>query len=81
MGKLENSPNDIKLLEKINKILNILLNIVPELDLQTAQNILFVLTKKRYPEMKQKAQSGDETAKNWCTHFNNLANYLGVKAD
>jgi hypothetical protein len=81
MGKLENSPNDIRLLEKINKILNILLNLVPELDLQTAQNILFVLTKKKYPEMKQKAQSGDENAKSWCTQFNSLANYLGIKAD
>jgi hypothetical protein len=81
MGKLENSPTNIKLIEKINSILSILLTIVTDLDLQTAQNILFVIIKERYPEIKQKAQAGDETAKNWCIQFQNLANYLGVKAD
>ncbi|MEN6383735.1 MAG: DUF3536 domain-containing protein [Phycisphaerales bacterium] len=81
MGKLANSPDEIKLIEKINMTLSILLDIVPELDLQTAQNLLFILTKKKYPEMKQKAQTGDETAANWCKEFNNLANFLGIKAD
>ncbi|OHB49402.1 MAG: hypothetical protein A2Y10_19420 [Planctomycetes bacterium GWF2_41_51] len=81
MGKLENSPDDIKLIDKISNVLGILLEIVPELNLQTAQNILFVIIKNKFPEMNIKAKSGDEKAKIWCEHFQTLANYLGVKVD
>jgi alpha-amylase/alpha-mannosidase (GH57 family) len=81
MAKLKNSPGDIKLLEKISTGLGILLNIVPELDLQTAQNIFYDLTKTQYSDMKQKCQIADKTAQDWCRHFHNLANYLGVKID
>lgn len=81
MGKLQNAPNDLKLLEKITTTLGILLNVVSELDLQTAQNILFIIIKKKYPEIKQKAYTGDEEAIHWIEQFNQLANYLGVKAE
>ncbi len=81
MGKLKNSPNDIKLLEKISNGLGILLNIVPELDLQTSQNIFYNLTKTHYSDMKQKCQTGDKTSGNWCSLFQSLANYLGIKVD
>lgn len=81
MGKLENAPGDVRLLEKISTTLDILMDVVPELDLQTAQNILFIIIKKKYPEMNLKAQAGDEIAKKWCLHFTNLANSLGVKVD
>jgi hypothetical protein len=57
------------------------LSIAQELDLQTAQNIFYGITKTNFAEMKQKCQSGDKSASDWCKHFKNLANYLGVKAD
>jgi alpha-amylase/alpha-mannosidase (GH57 family) len=81
MGKLKKTPNDVKLLEKISTGLGIILSIAQELDLQTAQNIFYRITKTSFAEMKQKCQSGDKSASDWCKHFKNLANYLGVKAD
>jgi len=58
-----------------------MLNILPELDLQTAQNIFYRITKTQYPQMKQKCQNGDKSSGDWCRHFHNLANYLGIKVD
>lgn len=81
MGKLENSPEDIKLIDKTSQLIGILLEIVPDLNLHTAQNILFVITRKKYPEMNIKAKSGDQQAQNWCDHFRALSNYLGIKVD
>jgi len=81
MNKFEKYSDDIALLEKISAILGILLSVLPELDLQTAQNILFGVIRQKYPAMIQKANSGDEFAKKWCQNFKNVANYLGVKVD
>ncbi|MGA1979878.1 MAG: DUF3536 domain-containing protein [Sedimentisphaerales bacterium] len=81
MGKFEDSPGDVKLLERISAILGILLTIVPELDLQPAQNVLFKVSREQYPVMIKKAEAGEQIAKKWCEHFKTLANYLGVKVD
>ncbi len=79
MGKFEDSPEDIALLEKIAAMLGILLTIVPELDLQPAQNVLFKVSREQYPLMIKKAEAGEQTAKKWCEHFKTLAYFLGVK--
>jgi hypothetical protein len=81
MDKFEGSPEDVDLLEKISAILGILLTIVPELDLQPAQNVLFKVSKEQYPVMAKKAEAGEQTAKKWCECFKTLANFLGVKVD
>jgi alpha-amylase/alpha-mannosidase (GH57 family) len=81
MGRLEDSPDDAELLEKISAVLAVLLSIIPELDLQFAQNVLFGISRERYPAMIQKLNSGEELAKRWCGHFKTLANYLGVKIE
>jgi len=81
MRKLENTPKDIKMLEKIGMVLQILLELVDELDVQTAQNALFAISKDTYSEMCKKASSGDKTSKRWVELFKNLAHYLGVKVE
>jgi hypothetical protein len=81
MSKFEGSPGDVNLLEKTSSMLGIMLTIVPELDLQPAQNVLFKISGEEYPAMVQKAEAGEQTAKRWCEHFKTLANYLGVKVD
>lgn len=81
MDKFEGSPEDVNLLEKISAILSILLAIIPELDLQPAQNVLFKVSGEQYPVMTKKAEAGEQPAKKWCEYFRTLANYLGVKVD
>jgi hypothetical protein len=79
MTLLKETPENSKLLETIEATVRILLLIVTELNLQTAQNILFDISKKTYPEMSKKAQGGDHASKKWVEHFTKLARYLGVK--
>jgi hypothetical protein len=81
MGRLEVSPEDIDLLETIEATFKILLWAVSQLDLQTAQNIFFAVSKARYADISARADSGDEPAKQWVEHFRNLAQYLDVKVD
>jgi alpha-amylase/alpha-mannosidase (GH57 family) len=77
-NRLAETPEDIELLENIEATIKILLTIVTELDLHTAQNVFFEISKKTFPQMRQKAQAGELTAKKWIEHFGNLSNYLGV---
>jgi alpha-amylase/alpha-mannosidase (GH57 family) len=54
----EQARDDINLLQTIVSALKILKSIVPDMDLQLAQNLLFTIAKEKYPEMKEKANSG-----------------------
>jgi len=79
MEKLEGSPDDVNLLETIEATLRILGALISELDLQMAQNVFFAISRRKYPDMSKKADSGDELAKRWIEHFRNLGGYLGVR--
>jgi alpha-amylase/alpha-mannosidase (GH57 family) len=78
MGKLKNAPEDTEILTKIKKLIDILVHIVPELDLEEAQNIFFAISKKRYNEINKKADSGDPWAKDWINCFHDLADCLQI---
>ena len=79
MSRLQSSPNNLELLEKIEKTLQTFLFVSPKIDLQEAQNIFFALSTDKFPLMRKKADSGDELAGRWVEKFENLANYLTVK--
>jgi alpha-amylase/alpha-mannosidase (GH57 family) len=78
MRRLEDEPGNVNLLETIETAIKILLNLITKLDLQAAQNVFFAISKQIYPEMNEKADSGQATAKKWVEHFRNLAHYLDV---
>jgi hypothetical protein len=75
------SPDTVELLETIEKTIRMLRTIVSEMDLQTAQNVFFTISKGNYPDMKRKAAAGDQTAKKWVDLFRNLAQHLDVKIE
>jgi len=79
MSRLKNSPEDTALLASIEATIGTLLTVVPELDLQTAQNVLFAISVQTYPHVRDKANSGEKVAKKWIESFQKLAEYLGVK--
>ncbi len=79
MTRLEEKPEDTGLLEHIEEIIKILKTILTELDIQPAQNVFFRISKSTFPQMREKAQSGDKPAQEWVEQFNNLAHYLGLK--
>ena len=78
MTRFADSPQDVELLETIEATIKILSTIVTELNVQTAQNVFFDISKKIYPQMVDKAKAGDQSAQKWVEHFKNLGQYLGV---
>jgi hypothetical protein len=74
----EDTPEDFHLLWSIEKGVEILHLLTPEMDLQHAQNVFFTISKQEYPQMKEKAVAGDEQAAEWVEHFGHLAQRLGL---
>ena len=81
MQELENSPEDVEILERILTTLQILSTLIDQLDVQTAQNIFFVINKETYTKINEKASSGDVTSKKWVESFRSLAQYLNVNVE
>ena len=80
MGKLSMTPEDLPLLERIETMFRILSALPLELDLWKTQNICFSISRQLNGEMRESAERGDQTAKKWVEHFNNLQDHLYVRS-
>lgn len=78
MEEFEQSRENIELLSTIESALKILKSIVPDMDLQTAQNLFFTVAKEKYPDMKTKASTKDENAAKWIELLELIAGHLGL---
>jgi alpha-amylase/alpha-mannosidase (GH57 family) len=79
MQQLKNEPGDLKLLEQIGQTLEIIDPLVPEIDLQHAQNLFFEISKTYYLTMKRKvSEHNDQEASCWIALFKQLAGYLDL---
>ncbi len=81
MVALEQSRDDIQLLITIESVLNILHSFVPDMNLQTAQNLFFRIRKEEYPDIKSKASANDEQSVKWITLFEKVAGHLGLNIE
>ena len=81
MQELENLPEDVEILERILVALQILSTLIDQLDVQTAQNVFFVINKETYNKINEKASAGDVTSKKWIESFRSLAQYLNVNIE
>ena len=72
---------DVEMLERILATLQILSTLIDQLDVQTAQNIFFAISKETYAKVNEKASSGDVTSKKWIESFRSLAQYLNVNVE
>ncbi len=79
VNKLAESPENVILLESVEADIRILLATISSLDLHTAQNVFFTIVRKTYVEMKKKADSEDQPAKEWVELFVKLASRLNIK--
>jgi hypothetical protein len=77
MCRLEDNPNDLETLETLEITLRLILTVVQDIEVQTAQNILFELSKKVYPRKKKRAAVNDQD-RQWVTLFEALGQHLGV---
>jgi hypothetical protein len=76
MKMFEQSRQDVQLLSTIESALKILKGIVPDMDLQSAQNLFFTIGKEKYPETKEKAAAHDKEAEEWVQLFRLVAEHL-----
>jgi hypothetical protein len=78
MKKIEETPENLSLLKRFYNKVSILNNLHLDLNLWKAQNILFFIGKKLYKPIKQKAEQGDPTSREWTLYFERLATLLSV---
>jgi alpha-amylase/alpha-mannosidase (GH57 family) len=78
VGRLNQDPEDLHLLENIDTTLEALKPLSLSLDLWNAQNIYFSISRRLYSGMKKRASQGDKLAKKWIPAFNLLGSYLHV---
>jgi alpha-amylase/alpha-mannosidase (GH57 family) len=74
----QDTPENLDLLWSMERGLEILRVLTPDMDLQHAQNVFFTIAKNDYPEMKRKAEGGDAKSAEWVEHFGHLAQRLGL---
>ena len=79
MEKFSMTPEDLPLLERIETIFRILSVLSLELDLWKTQNTYFSISRQLNGEMRGSAERGDQTAKKWVNHFDNLQDYIYVR--
>ena len=79
MDKIKKQSEDLQLLEKIDKTLEMIKPLSLPLDLWKAQNNYFALWKNVYNTMKEKAEKGNSFAESWVESFLKLGCYLNVK--
>lgn len=79
MEKLSKNPENVSLLETIDKTLKILSTLPLELDLWKAQNIYFSIIKKLCIVMPKKSETADSKTKKLFEYFNSLEEFLKAK--
>lgn len=77
MEMFEQSRDNTELLYTLEGALYVLKGIVPDMDLQAAQNLFFSIRNEKYPEMKKKAESQEDAAK-WVKLFERVAKHLDL---
>jgi alpha-amylase/alpha-mannosidase (GH57 family) len=77
--ELEENPEDIEKMERIEKLISLLEKLPIELNLWQSQNILFLIGKRHYKAMEEKKNNGDSTALKWLNLFGRISNKLAIK--
>jgi len=79
MQRLKLAPDDISIMNKIDKFMDATHKVPLSPDLWQAQNIAFQIQSKNYQEYAEKSAAGDEEARLWCEHFKTIFDQLNIK--
>ncbi|MDH7578286.1 MAG: hypothetical protein QHH75_10825 [Bacillota bacterium] len=77
--RLRTRPEEFSLLEKLEKATGLARAVPFEVDLWKAQNIYYRLLQEVYPELRRRAEKGEEDARAWISRFNSLGENLQVR--
>jgi alpha-amylase/alpha-mannosidase (GH57 family) len=75
---LRANPANAQLIEGLQAAVDVARSLPLEVNLAKIQNISYDLEQTVYPNFLEKAQAGDEDAKNWGDHFRSLARKLSL---
>ncbi|MFN4764129.1 DUF3536 domain-containing protein [Gillisia sp. Q332] len=78
MRKFRRHPQDLKLLDKINQLLDFIKEGPLSPNEWQAQNIAFGIKNEHYDHFIKESENGDETATNWVESFKNMAEKLNL---
>lgn len=73
--------DDVTILEQTVQLMDAIAELELDLDLWMAQTQCFQILRQQYPEIKQKAESGDAASERWAAMFESLARHLMVKIE
>jgi len=79
MGELQKTPEDLGRMEAINNLMATIEPLQLGPHLWKAQNILFVISKSLYPQMKERADKGDEASRKWIEQLDALEGHMYVR--
>jgi alpha-amylase/alpha-mannosidase (GH57 family) len=75
------SPSDPSPLRTVEEMLRALEPLSLKLDLSEVQNIIFATGKRLSPGYREKAEGGDDSAREWLDRLDSLADYLRVRSN
>jgi alpha-amylase/alpha-mannosidase (GH57 family) len=73
------NPHDFSLLQRLNAILELTRSLPFMVNLWEPQNIYYEVLKTVYPESRDRAEQGDESAKMWVAYFASLGEKLYIR--
>ena len=77
---LEN-PEDLELLQKFETAADVARKLPFEVSVWHPQNNYYALLQRVFPDILERAQSGNEEARQWIEHFASLGRHLTVRVE
>lgn len=79
--QLLETPQDLERLESLNVAAELIRSLPFEINLRKIQNICYEILQRIYPEMRPKADGGDDESLQWIRVFRDLAKKLFIKVN
>lgn len=80
MQQLVEDPENLPLVKTVGRMVEILKSPSLQLDLMKSQHLHFVIARRNFIRIRDRAESGDETAREWVEAFDRLGTYLQVRS-
>lgn len=78
-GHFYQPPRESPWLEALDDLAAVVGRLPFKVNLRTAQNISYRLLQTHFPEIKQRAEKGDEAASRWVRRFDSLCERISVR--
>jgi hypothetical protein len=77
----KDQPQDLGRLEKLEKISGLARSLPFDVDFWKVQNIFYGMTQTDYQAFRERAEKGEEAARNWVLHFSALGKNLSCRVE